>query len=67
MPAGPERTAIYEQMRDMIIRDAPVCGSLARTRVYLIQPWLMNFKPTEDFFTYPKYLDIDMSNQDRPD
>lgn len=65
MPPGPERTAIYEQMRDIIIRDAPMCGSLARTRQYLIQPWLLNFKPTEDFYTYIKYLDVDMSHPDR--
>jgi ABC-type transport system substrate-binding protein len=66
MPVGPERTKVYEQMRDMLIKDAPFCGSLARTRVYLIHPWLKNFKPTEDFYTYPKYLDIDMDHPDRP-
>jgi ABC-type transport system substrate-binding protein len=65
MPAGPERTAIYIKMRDMLIKDAPFCGSLARTRVYLIHPWVKNFKPTEDFFTYYKYLDIDTSHPDR--
>lgn len=65
MPAGPERTKIYEQMRDMLIKDAPFCGSLARTRVYMIQPWLKYFKPTEDFYTYVKYLDVDMSHPDR--
>lgn len=67
MPDGPERTAIYEQMRDMLIKDAPFCGSLARTRVYLIQPWTKNFKPTESFFTYFKYLDVDMDHKDRDD
>jgi ABC-type transport system substrate-binding protein len=67
MPAGPERTAIYEQMRDMLIKDAPFCGSLARTRVYLIHPWVKNFKPTEDFYTYFKYLDVDMTHPDRGD
>ncbi len=65
MPPGPERTKVYEQMRDMLIHDAPFCGSLARTRVYLIQPWCRNFKPTEDFFTYVKYLDVDMAHPAR--
>lgn len=65
MPAGPERTAVYEQMRDMLIEDAPFCGSLARIRQYVIQPWCLNFKPTEDFFTYFKYLDVDMDHPDR--
>ncbi len=65
MPAGPERTAIYTKMRDILIKDAPFCGSLARTRQYVIQPWCLNFKPTEDFFTYFKYLDVDMTHEDR--
>ncbi|MBX3321953.1 MAG: hypothetical protein KF757_03070 [Phycisphaeraceae bacterium] len=65
MPPGPERTKVYEQMRDMLIHDAPFCGSLARTRVYLIQPWCKNFKPTEDFYTYVKYLDVDMAHPAR--
>ena len=65
MPPGPERTAIYEQMRDILIKDAPFCGSLARTRQYVINPWTKNFKPTEDFFSYFKYLDVDMTHEDR--
>lgn len=67
MPAGPERTKIYEQMRDMLIKDAPFCGSLARTRMYLIHPWVENFKPTETFYTYFKYLDVDMNAEGRAD
>jgi len=65
MPPGPERTEIYVRMRDMLIKDAPFCGSLARIRQYAINPWSKNFKPTEDFFTYFKYLDVDMSHEDR--
>ena len=61
MPPGPERTAIYEQMRDMVIEDSPYCGSMARIRRYLIHPWLSNFKPTEDFYNWVKYLDIEES------
>lgn len=65
MPPGPERTAVYTRMNEMLIEDAPFCGSLARTRVYLIQPWCKYFKPTEDFYTYIKYVDIDMNHADR--
>jgi len=65
MPPGPERTAVYTKMNEMLIEDAPFCGSLARTRVYLIQPWCKYFKPTEDFYTYIKYVDIDMNHADR--
>ncbi len=65
MAIGPERTVHIEKMRDILIEDAPFCGSLARTRVYLTHPWVKNFKPTETFFTYFKYLDVDMDHEDR--
>jgi oligopeptide transport system substrate-binding protein len=61
MPPGPERTALYEKMRDMIIEDAPFVGSMARYRFYLVNPRLKNFKPTEDFHNWVKYLDVDDS------
>ncbi|MCA9197842.1 MAG: hypothetical protein KDA87_09905 [Planctomycetales bacterium] len=59
MAPSPERTAIYEKMRDMVIEDAPYIGSLARTRHYLINPRLKNFKPVEDFNNWYKYLDVE--------
>lgn len=59
MRPGPERTAIYEQMRDMIVEDCPYIGSMARTRFYLVAPWMLNAKPTERFYSWFKYLDVD--------
>ncbi len=59
IPPGPERTALYEKMRDRGIEDVPFCGSMARTRFYLVNPWVKNLKPTEDFWTWYKYLDVD--------
>ena len=59
MAPSPERTKIYEQMRDMVIEDCPFAGSMARTRSYLVRKRLKNFKPTEDFWNYVKYLDIE--------
>ena len=58
MSPSPQRTKLYEQMRDMVIEDTPVIGSMARTRYYLIHDRLKNFKPTEDFFNWPKYLNV---------
>ena len=58
MPPSPERTELYEEMRDMIVEDVPMIGSMARTRYYLIHERLRNFKPTEDFFNWPKYLNV---------
>jgi len=63
MEPGPERTALYEQMRDMVIRDVPMVGSLARNRYYIWQPWLGNARPTPRFWSWFKYLDIDKSRR----
>ncbi len=59
MQPGPERTAIYEKMRDMIIEDSPFVGSMCRERFYLIAPWAVNMRPTERFWSWFKYLDVD--------
>lgn len=59
MPPSPERTKIFEQMRDMVLKDTPYIGSMARTRFYVLQPWLKNFKPSEDFYNWVKYMDVD--------
>ncbi|MHC4816791.1 MAG: ABC transporter substrate-binding protein [Planctomycetota bacterium] len=59
MGPSPERTRIYEQMRDMLIADVPYIGSMARTRYYLIHPWVKNCKPTETWWDWPKYLDVE--------
>ena len=59
MAPSPERTKIYEQMRDMVLEDVPFIGGMARTRNYLATPWIKNFKPTEDFWNWSKYIDID--------
>ena len=63
MPDTPERTAIYEKMRDIVIEDVPYIGSMARIRYYLVRPWLKNCKPTEVFNNWWKYLDIDESKR----
>lgn len=63
MPPSPERTKLYEQMRDTLIEDVPYVGSMGRTRFYLIAPWLLNCRPTERTFSWIKYLDVDPSKQ----
>lgn len=58
MPPSEERTEIYEQMRDIVLSDMPYVGSMARTRFYIAHSRLKNFKPSETFQNWPKYLDI---------
>jgi ABC-type transport system substrate-binding protein len=59
MEPSPERTTLYATMRDMVLDDAAYVGSMARTRNYLGTPRLENFKPSEDFWNWTKYLTID--------
>ena len=59
MKPSPERTAIYEKMRDMVIEDCPMVGSMARVRKYLVNPRLKNFKPVEAFYNYAKYFNVE--------
>ncbi len=58
MSHSSERTELYEQMRDMVIEDAPMIGSMERTRYFLINKRLQNCKPIESFSNWPKYLNV---------
>lgn len=58
MPQSAERTAIYEKMQAMLFEDCPYAGSMARTRFYVVTPRMTNFKPTETFETWYKYIDV---------
>jgi len=59
MPPSEERTKKYIQMRDMVIEDCPMIGSMGRIRSYLIHDHLKNFKPVEVFSNWPKYLNVE--------
>lgn len=58
MQPGPERTAIYERMRDILIEDAPSFGSMARIRFYVWNQQVKNVMPNETWYDWFKYLDI---------
>ncbi len=63
MSSGPEREKLAIKMRDMVLSDVPYMGSMARTRFYVVRPWLLNCKPAEVFAGWWKYLDIDESKR----
>ena len=56
---SPTRTRLYEDMRDIIIEDVPAIGALARTRIYLWNPTLKSMKPSETWYGWLKYLDVE--------
>jgi len=59
---GPERTAIYQKMREILIEDVPSLGHMARIRFYLWQGRLTNVLPDEIYKNWRKYLNIKESN-----
>lgn len=59
MAPSPERTRIYEQMRDMLLEDAPFLGSMSRENYYLVSPRLKNMKATDILTNWYKYLDVE--------
>ncbi len=59
---GPERTAVYQKMRELLIEDAPSFGHMARIRFYLWNKRLKNVLPDETFDNWRKYLDIEETN-----
>ncbi len=61
MDPGPERTALYEEMRDMILSDVPYVGSLARNRYFMVNSHMKNAKPTQRHWGWFKYLDTEQT------
>jgi oligopeptide transport system substrate-binding protein len=59
MPDSAERTALYQEMRDILIEDVPTFGSMARTRLYVWNKRVKNVLPTELYFGWLKYLDVE--------
>lgn len=51
MPDGPERTALYERMADLVMADCPWALLDYRLAYGLFQPWFQNYKPHD--FPYP--------------
>lgn len=55
---GPERTVVYQKMREVLIEDVPSFGHMARTRFFLWHKRLRNVLPDETFDNWRKYINI---------
>ncbi len=55
---SPERTAVYQKMREVLIEDAPSFGHMARIRFFLWHKRLRNVLPDETFDNWRKYINI---------
>jgi len=56
----PERSAIYEKMNEMAALDVPWVFGMNRTKIYIAQAWLKNFKFMEFNHTQFQYLSVDL-------
>jgi oligopeptide transport system substrate-binding protein len=59
LPPSPERTKLYEAMRDLVIEDAPAIGGLARTRYYVMNARVRGLAPDETWFGWLRYAGLD--------
>lgn len=59
---SPERTAVYQKMREILIEDVPSFGHMARIRFYLWHGRLTNVLPDETFENWRKYINIKEKN-----
>lgn len=57
---SPERTALYEKINEMVAVEVPWIFGFHRTRYYLAQAWLKNFKYMEFNHTQFQYLNVDL-------
>jgi oligopeptide transport system substrate-binding protein len=57
---GPERTALYEKLNEMVAVDVPWIFGFHRTKFYLVQAWLKNYKFMEFNHTQFQYLNVDL-------
>lgn len=57
---SPERTAMYEKMNEMVANDMPWIFGFNRTKIFLGQAWLKNYKQIEFEHTQVQYLNVDL-------
>lgn len=59
LPPGPERAKLYQQMRDIVVKDMPWVPGAHRLTYIAEHGWLKNFKYHSIINDYFKYLRID--------
>jgi len=57
---SPERTAQYEKLNEMVSLDVPWILGFNRSKIYLTQAWLKNYKFMESGHTQFQYLSVDL-------
>ncbi len=59
LPPGPERTQLYQEMRDIFVNEMPWVPGVHRLGYYLRHGWIKNFKMHSIINNHFKYLRVD--------
>ena len=59
LPDGPERTALYQKMRDIVVEESPWIFNGHRTEAIVNHKWVKNFKYSDVIPDTAKYIRID--------
>jgi oligopeptide transport system substrate-binding protein len=59
LPDSPQRTAIFDQMNDLIFNYAPWILTDYEYRNVLVQPWVKGYKLNTFVFQQWRYLDVE--------
>lgn len=63
LPPGPERTKLYQKMRDIFARELPWIPTVHRLGYMLAHSWVANLKPHEIVDGHYKYLRVDLEKK----
>jgi ABC-type transport system substrate-binding protein len=61
MQDTPERTALYQEMANIVIEDSPWIFMTYPLSFGLFQPWLKNFKPHDFPYPFLKFYSVDLN------
>lgn len=64
-PPGPERTKLYQQLRDIYIEDVPYIHIVHRISEGVYHPWLKNYKPGKMIGNRFKYYKVDVDQRNK--
>ena len=63
LPDGPQRTALYRKMSELIVAYAPWHMQLNRLNNTLVHPWVVGYKQHAFYEHNWRYLDLDLSKR----
>lgn len=63
LPPGPERTKLYQKMRDIFAQEMPWIPTVHRLGYYVVHGWVGNFKKHETIPNTYKYLKVDTAKK----